>query len=91
MIAVKNAKTVMPMAATNKKYRVRLRKVYRNEHTEKLTGSLPIKTIETTAPNPDIAERNARFRFGPDGPQRVWVGIGYGEQMKVELLSIEEI
>lgn len=75
----------------NRKYRVRLRKVYRRESDHEITGRMPIKNIETTAPNPDIAERNARFRFGPDGSQRVWVGIGYGEQMKVELLSIEEI
>lgn len=75
----------------NRKYRVRLRKVYRRESDHGITGQMPTKTIETTAPNPDIAERNARARFGADGFQVRWVGVGYGEEMKVERLSIEEI
>lgn len=75
----------------NRKYRVRLRKVYRRESDHGITGQMPIKTIETTAKSPAQAERNARARFGLDGFQFYWVGVGYGEQMKVECLSIEEI
>ena len=74
-----------------KKYRVRLRKAYRNQFTGEIVGALPVKSFETTADTPEKAESNARYRFGADGLRRKWHSVGYGEQMRVELVECREI
>ena len=74
-----------------KKYVVRLRKVYRDQITGEYTGTLPVKTFETTAESPEKAENNARYRFGPDGQRRHWHSVGWGEQMRVELVECQAI
>lgn len=73
------------------KYIVRLRKTYRNQHTGETTGSMPVKSFETTAASPEKAENNARYRFGIDGQQRHWKSVGWGEQMRVELIECRAI
>lgn len=73
------------------KYIVRLRKTYRNQFTGELTGSMPVKSFETTAESPAKAENNARYRFGPDGQRRHWHSVGWGEQMRVELIECRAI
>lgn len=69
-----------------RKYLVRLQKVYRNDHGE-ITGSMPVKSFETSAATAKQAESNARFRFGYDGQQRRWKSVGWGEYMRVECLE----
>ena len=69
------------------KYVVRLRKTYRNEFTGEVTGVLPVKSFETTAPSEKQAENNARHRFGADGQVRQWRSVGWGEQMRVECIE----
>ena len=71
----------------NRKYMVRLRKTYRNQFTGETTGALPVKSFETTASTAKQAENNARYRFGADGQQRNWKSVGWGEQMRVELIE----
>ena len=74
-----------------KKYMVRLRKTYRNQFTGETTGALPVKSFETTASTAKQAENNARYRFGADGQQRNWKSVGWGEQMRVELIECKLI
>jgi len=69
-----------------RKYMVRLRKVYRNDNGD-ITGSMPVKSFETSATTAKQAENNARYRFGEDGQQRNWKSVGWGEQMRVELIE----
>ena len=76
---------------SKRRYRVRLRKVYRDCSTGDLTGALPVKSFETFAVTPAKAESNARFRFGHDGQQRAWKSVGWNEQMRVECLECEPI
>ena len=73
-----------------RKYLVRLRKVYRNDHGE-ITGSMPVKSFETSATTAKQAENNARHRFGYDGQQRRWKSVGFGEYMMVECLECRQI
>ena len=73
------------------KYIVRLRKVYRDQITGQYTGTLPVKVFETMAESSAKAENNARFRFGPEGQIRNWRSVGWGEQMRVELVECREI
>lgn len=73
-----------------RKYLVRLRKVYRNDHGE-ITGSMPVKSFETSATTAKQAENNARHRFGYDGHQRRWKSVGFGEYMMVECLECRQI
>lgn len=73
-----------------RKYLVRLRKVYRNDHGE-ITGSMPVKSFETSATTARQAENNARHRFGYDGQQRRWKSVGFGEYMMVECLECRQI
>lgn len=74
-----------------RKYMVRLRKTYRNQFTGETTGSLPVKSFETSATTAKQAENNARYRFGEDGQQRNWKTVGWGEQMRVECLECKLI
>ena len=73
-----------------RKYLVRLRKVYRNDHGE-ITGSMPVKSFETSATTAKQAENNARHRFGYEGQQRRWKSVGFGEYMMVECLECRQI
>lgn len=73
-----------------RKYMVRLRKVYRNDNGD-ITGSMPVKSFETSAATAKQTENNARYRFGADGQQRCWKSVGYGEQMRVECLECKLI
>lgn len=79
------------MEPSKKRYRVRLRKVYRDEHSGFIVSAHSVRSFETAAVSDRQAENNARHRFGPDGHQRNWKSVGFGEQMRVELVECTQI
>lgn len=79
------------MEPSKKRYRVRLRKVYRDESSGFIVSAHPVRSFDTAAVSDRQAENNARHRFGPDGHQRNWKPVGFGEQMRVECLEIAQI